>query len=110
MDEWTGAGDGTTWDNPLNWAGDLLPLAGDNVQINVAGNVTIVHPSGNDSLGSLICNAALALSGGTLNVSGTIEVNNTFTLGGGTLAGGTVPPGSGGQGLTCTSGTLSGVH
>src|SRR5262249_335927 len=52
----------------------------------------------------------LTLTGGTLRVTGTVEVDNTFKLDGGTLAGATVVPGSGGQVFTVTArgGTLDG--
>ncbi len=34
---WDGGGDGTTWEDNLNWVGDALPGAADDVVINVAG-------------------------------------------------------------------------
>ncbi len=47
------------------------------------------------------------MSGGTLVIGNTIEVDNTFTIANGVLAGGTILPGSSGQGVTLTYGTLN---
>ena len=94
-----------------NWVGGVLPGPGDDVVINAAAGVTVVHSGGNDSVKSLVSANALALSGGTLTVADTIKVNNTFTINGGTLAHATILPGSGGQTVTFTplGGTLDGV-
>ena len=60
---------------------------------------------------SLTSEASFQIIAGTFAVATTVQVDNTFTIRGGILAGATVQPGSGGQGLICTSsgGTLSGV-
>jgi hypothetical protein len=107
---WTGAGDGTNWSDPLNWSAKSLPGAADDVTIGNAVN-TVIHAVGNDSIKSLHSSDPFTLSGGILTVSGTVQIDNTFQLSGGTLAGGDVLRGSGGQGITATpaGGTLDGV-
>ena len=111
--QWSGGalGTGTNWGDPTNWLGGVLPGANDDVVINVPASVTISHASGNDSIRSLSSANALTLSGGILTVAGTVEVDNTFTISGGTLKGATIQPGSSGQGVTFTTsgGTLDGV-
>src|SRR5262249_33316180 len=107
---WDGGGDGTLWSDRLNWSGDQLPGAADDVEINIAGNPNIVLASGSQSIHSLHSAEAIVLSGGSLQVSGTVEVDNTFTFSGGTLRNATVLPGASGQGINvATFGTLDGV-
>ncbi len=107
--EWTGGGDGVSWSDPANWGGSLLPGNSDDVDINISGNVTIQHASGDDSIHSLHSTQPLTLSGGSLTVASTVEIDDGFSLAGGTLSGATVVPGTGGQGLSVSSGTLDGV-
>ncbi|MGA2621981.1 MAG: malectin domain-containing carbohydrate-binding protein [Thermoguttaceae bacterium] len=105
------SGTGTSWQNPANWVGGVLPGPADDVVINAASGITIVHSSGNNSIKSLVSANALALSGGALIVANTFEVDNTFTINGGTLSHATILPGSGGQAVKFTNsgGTLDGV-
>src|SRR5215469_3583263 len=110
--DWTGAGDGSSWSDAHNWSSyPNLPSPTADVVINAPANVTITHASGADSIHSLLSSNAFTLSGGTLTVSGTVEVDNAFSVSGGRLANATVEPGSRGQGITFTSsaGTLDGV-
>ncbi|HWE97612.1 MAG TPA: CARDB domain-containing protein [Tepidisphaeraceae bacterium] len=98
------------FDNPTMWSLGYVPTSTEDAVINVAGSYSVTHnTSATDSINSLLSTQAFSLSAGSLSVSSTVEVDNTFTLSGGTLAGATVLPGSGGQGLTATSGTLNGV-
>ena len=32
--DWDGGGDGTSWSDPQNWSGDILPVNGDTVVID----------------------------------------------------------------------------
>ena len=73
-------GTGTSWQDLANWVGGALPGSGDDVVINAASGVTVVHSSGNDSIKSLSSANAFSLSGGTLTVANTVEVDNAFTL------------------------------
>jgi len=104
---WTGgSGD---WDTTNNWSTGALPGPDDDVVIDRPGDITVTHSSGTHSVKSLLCQEAFVLSGGSLTVSNTVQVNNGFSLPGGTLAGGTVLQGTNGQPITVTSGTLDGV-
>ncbi|MBI3837471.1 MAG: hypothetical protein HY288_06010, partial [Planctomycetia bacterium] len=87
-----------------------MPGPTDDVDISTATGA-VIHASGNDSIKSLHSLDPFTLSGGTLAVSGTVQVDNAFLLSGGTLAGADVVPGIGGQGITATpaGGTLDGV-
>ncbi len=102
---------GGDWSDPANWDRGQVPGPFDNAVINVAGDVVITHSQGTDTIANLTSNDPIQLTGGVLNVTGKVQVNNTFTLAGGTLRGATVVPGSGGQGITLSSagGTLNDV-
>jgi len=105
---------GGFWDDPANWAGGVLPGPDDNVLIDVPGDVTITHRTGLTVINRLISRESLALTGGTLDVATTLQVDGAFTLSfsgtGTTLRHATVLPGAGGQDvLITTSATLDGV-
>ena len=101
---WDGGGDGGSWDDANNWDTNTLPQPVDAVVIpDVAATTRVEHRTGSTSITSLVSNEQFVLSGGTLSVSGTLQVNNTFTINGGTLADATVLAGTGGQGLEFTS-------
>src|SRR5437016_2996332 len=79
------------WNVPGNWSTGALPGAADDVVISPANpNITITHSSGSDTIHSLTSSALVNLTGGTLTVSTTAQVTNTFTLSGGTLANATI--------------------
>ncbi len=87
------------WDVAANWSSNPnLPGSTDNVQNNTT--FTITHDTGTDVINSFLSQGAFILSGGTLQVSTTLQVNNTFTMDGGTLKGATVNAGTGGQGIS----------
>ena len=103
---------GGSWNTASNWQNDQVPGPNSNVVINTGNpSATITFSSGTATINSLTSAEPFTLSGGTLTVNGNVQVNNTFTLAGGTLANATVLAGTGGQGITCTSsgGTLEGV-
>ena len=91
---WDGGGDGTLWTDELNWAGDQLPGPNDDVVIDTLDDATIVIGSGNHSIQSLYSSKPFTVAGGSLNVATTVEIDAAFVLGGGTLRGATVLPGS----------------
>jgi RHS repeat-associated protein len=101
-----GSGD---WNTPTNWSAGALPGPNDDVVIDQPGVITVTHSSGTRSVKSLLCQETFVLSGGSLTVSNTVQANNGFNLSGGTLLRATVLPGTNGQGVTVTSGTLDGV-
>jgi RHS repeat-associated protein len=76
------------WDNPDNWQDGLLPgplTAGDDVLIDVSGDITTIHRTGESSINRLDSEEAFTNSGGTLTAN-VIDVNNTFTMAGGKVA------------------------
>ncbi len=78
-----GSGD---WNTATNSSGGVLPGTNDDVVINTANtSITVTHSSGTHTVKSLTNQDAFQLTGGSLTVSNTVEVNNTFTLAGGTL-------------------------
>ena len=99
------------FDDASKWSLGHVPTATEDAVVSVIGTgLTITHnTSAADAVHSLVSNQPFTLSSGSMAVGTTIEVDNTFTLSGGTLRGGTDLPGSGGQGLTGTGGTLDGV-
>src|ERR1017187_2873648 len=65
---WTGGGDGVSWNSPLNWSGGAVPGMTNDVVINVASNVSIVCASG-ATVKSIQCTGGFSLAGGTLTVT-----------------------------------------
>ncbi len=103
---WDGGGNGTSWTDPLNWVGDALPQAGDDVVIDVPGNPTIQLVTGTQAIRSLVSQEALVLSGGTLTVANASQVNASVTFSDGALAGSGDVTVTGA--LNWTGGTMSG--
>jgi hypothetical protein len=98
---------GGNWNTASNWSTGLLPTATDDVFIGVTSSpVTIT--SGSVTVLSLISNANLTLSGGTLTLNDDSQINGTFIFSGGTLTG---PGGLAlfGTGNQWTGGTMSGT-
>ncbi len=59
---WTGNGDGTSWSDPANWLGNSVPIATDDVLINVASNQPVIFDAsaGNKTVHSLSLGPARA--------------------------------------------------
>jgi autotransporter-associated beta strand protein len=85
---WTGAGDGTSWNNPANWSSDQVPGPLDDAVIDLAGNPTIVYnaAAGNTTIHALTCSDTLSITGGSLTVTANSTVSGSFSMTGGTLA------------------------
>jgi len=117
---WDGGGGDFNWSNAVNWSGDALPGASDDVTIDFGANdFSVVHGAGTDSIRSLTSSASLTVAGGELCVSanstiagdlalaatfggfGDITVSGTFTWNNGTLQGV-----NGAGRLTANGGTL----
>jgi hypothetical protein len=82
---WDGGGDGVSWNDPLNWAGDALPAAGDAVVVTGSfAGTTIVHAGGTTSIASFD-GYRLAISGGSFSVSGSCLIRARLDYSGGTL-------------------------
>jgi hypothetical protein len=99
---WVNA-NGGDWSNPANWLTGVVPGAGDDVLINVPGNVTITFSTGTTHIHSLHSTDAFTLSAGTLQVDTAVQVDNNFTINGGTLKSAEVVKGSNGQGVNVAS-------
>ena len=96
---WLGLEDGF-WDQATNWQGGTAPgsaSAADDVIVRVPGLITTTHRSGNTVIRSLTSDEGLTLSGGSLTVGTTLQINNVLRLSGGTLAGATVTLGPNGS-------------
>ena len=83
---WTGSVS-NSWNDALNWSDNRVPLAGDDVVIDLP-NVTqpITIDSGSQIVNSLNCTDPLEIGGGTLTIeanstiSGTLAINNNLTI------------------------------
>ena len=96
---WVGR-NGGDWNTPSNWDINAVPGPTDDVLISVPGNPTITFSSGTETVDSIYSTDPFTMSGGSLTVTKTIQVDNTFTMTGGDLIGATIDQGNGGQGLT----------
>ncbi|HET9219022.1 MAG TPA: matrixin family metalloprotease, partial [Terriglobia bacterium] len=88
---WILPGDGF-WDIAANWqdtSGQArVPTSSDDVLIDLAGsNPTITVRTGAQAVRSLLSSESIVISGGSLTVDSTSEINAAFTLSGGTLTG-----------------------
>jgi len=81
---WDGGGDGSTWENPLNWNPDGVPAPNDdvvldmfNLSVNINSAVT-VGPSGSITQSSTTSNNNLRVIGpsGSLTIFGTFTMND----------------------------------
>ncbi|MDP3515431.1 MAG: YDG domain-containing protein, partial [Sulfuritalea sp.] len=73
------------WATPTNWSGGALPGTGNTALIS--SGFSVAHPSGDDSIASLIVDSgnSLDVSGGSLTVSGATTVGGSLAVTGGTL-------------------------
>ena len=82
---WDDGGDGFTWDDPLNWSGNAVPLISEDVLVNPIAGSIVVDSSGlfnvarqlsmPDSLDSLTIT-----SGGDLTLDGDSSIAGNFTI------------------------------
>ncbi len=94
---WDGGGDGTSWNDPLNWDTDTVPLAGDDVVITLDATFT-VDLDINATVNTLTLGAVSGLNTQTLlipsprvlTVTSTMTVNSdgAVTWSGGSITGG----------------------
>jgi len=104
-----GVGD---WNVGANWSTGSPPGPSDDVLIEKGTGITVTHSSGIHVVRSILTEQPFILSGGTLTVSNTIQVDSQFTLSGGTLSGATVVTSTNSSGLVVrgTAGILKGVR
>ena len=81
-----GAGD-FLWNNPLNWTGNVLPVAGDDVAIDLGTALTVVLNQGVQAAGRLVTASGVQLdvTGGFLTVQGASTLNGGLGVHGGNL-------------------------
>ncbi|MCA9120590.1 MAG: hypothetical protein KDB11_10425, partial [Planctomycetales bacterium] len=77
---WDGGGGDLLWGNPLNWSGDQLPGADDDVTVDAPGDATIVHDKSESSVRSLALHDHLHLRLGSsvTTASLAIAANNSI--------------------------------
>ena len=85
---WDGGGDGSSWNDALNWSNNALPTSANDVTINIAGDPLINFNSGVSSIRSLDVRNRFSLSGGSLSVAQPSRIRGQFALAGGSLGGG----------------------
>ncbi len=76
---WINPGSGL-WNDPNNWEPGVVPGENDDVRIDVPGDITVTIDGGQHRVNSLFSNNRLTISGGRLDVTETIQVNNEFLL------------------------------
>ena len=91
--QWTNPAGGF-WDVASNWSTGSLPGANDNVLIDLPTGVTVTHRTGTTQINRLHATGDLSLSGGTLDVATTIQVDGQYSLSGGTLRNASVRAGA----------------
>ena len=92
---WTGGGPDNDWTDPLNWSGDAVPQASDNVAISGTAAETIEVGATDaavanaldvtDPAAALEIDGSLALGGAPVFDGNTVTVNGTLYLAGQTL-------------------------
>jgi hypothetical protein len=79
--EWDGGGDGESWNDVLNWSGNVVPGEFDNVLIDVStGAGTIIHPSGATTVNRLSLIGSLNVTGGSLTVLANSFISGDLTV------------------------------
>src|SRR5271157_1326564 len=68
-----GSGD---WNTATNWSTGALPGPTNDVVIGSGPGITVTHSSGAHTVNSIFSQQAFVVSGGSLTVSNTIQVNN----------------------------------
>jgi hypothetical protein len=83
--EWDGEGDGTSWNDPLNWKGDAIPVDGDKVAIREGAGLTVEYSGRTTTLTCLGMTSNLNISSATLIMDGPATVIGNLGLISGTL-------------------------
>jgi filamentous hemagglutinin family protein len=84
---WTSTSSGF-WDVAANWAGGLIPTAGNDVVIDQAGDITVTvraATGGPFTVNSLFSNENIAIVSGGLTLTKDSLINGTLSVSGGTL-------------------------
>jgi hypothetical protein len=85
---WDGGGGDQSWDNPLNWSGDVLPGAADVALINAPGQQTVRLTDTVDRTVAAVWSLdGIELSGGSLTVTTQWRQSGPLTVSGGRIDG-----------------------
>ncbi len=86
---WDGGGDGFSWNDPLNWSGDVTPADGDNIVIDRIDELITVVFNGQPEttqVNNLRSCESLSITGGTLQINGLADIfRETMLSSSGTL-------------------------
>ncbi|HRZ57308.1 MAG TPA: immunoglobulin domain-containing protein, partial [Candidatus Paceibacterota bacterium] len=80
---WDGEGDGQRWHDPLNWSGNALPAATDDVVLAPPEGASVVFAGSDAAIRRLDVRGVLRLASGHLDVGETATVSGTMELAGG---------------------------
>jgi filamentous hemagglutinin family protein len=80
---WTGGAGTSDWATASNWSSLAVPTVADNLYISPAAN-TVLIAAGAQSGNALVSDANLNLAGGSLALTGSLNLPGTFTVSGGT--------------------------
>jgi hypothetical protein len=83
--EWDGGGDGTSWDDPLNWAGDAVPVNDDTVFIDLPDtNITVNYhiPNVTTRINNLNSCESISVTSGTLELDGNSRARKNLDISG----------------------------
>ena len=73
---WTGAA-GTDWNNPANWSGNLVPVAGADVTIPAVPNLPLLSSA--VTIGKITLGGIVKINGQTLSINGAVSGSGTFS-------------------------------
>lgn len=77
---WDGGGDGTSWNQTVNWAGDVLPGSNDDVVINMGSTITI-SMNVTTVINSLQCQENMTFCAGiSLTIKAASQLNGALTM------------------------------
>ena len=102
--DWSGADDGTTWNDGANWVGGQVPGSGDDAVINTSGSTIVFNTTVPATIASLTVgsNDSLSITGGSLTLDGP---GNSTISGGLSMTGGSLTVSGTGVTLTANGAT-----
>src|SRR5688572_12577537 len=84
---WDGGGNGTDWNDALNWSTNAFPGINDDVTIDIPGDPSIRLASGNFSVRSYVIRENFTLQIGSLQAAQASAIRSDFTFISGTMTG-----------------------
>ncbi|MFN8445632.1 MAG: hypothetical protein U0175_32875 [Caldilineaceae bacterium] len=77
---WDGGGDGTTWEDPLNWNKGIVPGPGDHVIIDMPGLITVTHSLSETVIKSLYSAESFRFSGGSFVITSSLVISENLIV------------------------------